>query len=38
MSSLIHALSKGVPAALTELRTLGRTLKRLIPIQGVAAT
>jgi len=28
MSSLIAALSHGVPAALTELRTLGRTLKK----------
>ena len=28
MTRLIIALSAGVPAALTELRTLGRTLKR----------
>lgn len=28
MQSLIDSLSSGVPAALTELRTLGRTLKR----------
>ena len=28
MSSLITALSNGVPAALTELITLGRTLKK----------
>jgi transposase len=28
MTRLITALSAGVPAALTELRTLGRTLKR----------
>jgi transposase len=28
MSSLIDALSRGVPAALTELITLGRTLKK----------
>jgi transposase len=28
MSSVIDALSHGVPAALTELLTLGRTLKK----------